>query len=90
MQLFQSLFTKLKSWCSLRKALIEIGSIKFQYKAVGTIRDISGGIMSCSEAFALAGPVNVSVLLFSSNAFVNPLFSWPCFYLLVTHPNGTR
>lgn len=38
--------------------ILEIDSIKFQYKAIGTIRDISGGVMSCSEAFALTGPVS--------------------------------
>lgn len=37
--------------------VLEIGSIKCRYKAVGTIRDISGGVMSCSEAFAQTGPV---------------------------------
>lgn len=53
MQLFQNLFTKLKSLFSVA-GILEVDSIMLQYKAVGTIRDILGGT-SCSETFALAG-----------------------------------
>lgn len=63
MQLFQNLFTKLKSLFSVA-GILEVDSIMLQYKAVGTIRDILGGT-SCSETFALAGhewSVNISIL----------------------------